>query len=376
MVSDLVRFIGGGRWATTVLTELTQTFPNLRIDWVCNSVTKEKQKIVKNLIAFENVSLVDKAHIFELSQPDKVIIASHSSQHCSDLLTLQNSAITLVEKPLYPHIYDFEALSSERKNSTFINLEFYNAFFISDFAKEISSFDVKSIKFIWHDPLEELRQSGERKNSEIYSSIFMDQLMHVMSISKRMGFDSSASKETKLDIKKQPNGIVRIFSTFHDVKIEISLSRFAEKRERKINVNNREILLDFSSKPIIKKSKCQQNEIHALKRPFPISQTLVKFINYPDQSDISSLSLESLMPEIKFCFDCENLFIESFSDESCLYSPAKGEVEPNLVYYAGIQYYQALLSLDVPLNIHYLKGFEGVKELLNWWYDYCNRPVN
>ena len=215
----------------------------------------------------------------------------------------------LIEKPLYPICSDFEVLSENKKSRTFLNLEFYNAFFISDFVNEIRSVDIKNIKFFWHDPLTENRDSEESKNSEIFSSIFMDQLLHVMSIAKLMKLDCNNYKEIKiLNNQNNPTGGIKICSDFGGVKVEISLSRFAKKRERKIDINSGKISLDFSSQPIIKKNGQFAKEISASGRMFPIAQTLTEFINYPNESNAFSLSVRSLMPEIKFCFDCGRSF--------------------------------------------------------------------
>ena len=101
MTCSHVRFVGGGRWATIVLTELVQTFPYLAIDWVCNSNADDKKEFIKNSSLFENTNAIDNKNIEELSKPDKVIIASHSIQHCSDLLLHGNNDVdVLIEKPI------------------------------------------------------------------------------------------------------------------------------------------------------------------------------------------------------------------------------------------------------------------------------------
>ena len=378
MTCSHVRFVGGGRWATIVLIELVQAFPNLTIDWVCNSNVNEKIEFIRRSSLFENVIPVDNKNIEELVQPDKVIIASHSSQHCTDLLMHGNDDVdVLIEKPLFPAFYDFEVLSEHEKGRTFMNLEFYNAFFISDFFYEIRSLDLENIKFFWHDPLTENRGSEESKNSEIYSSIFMDQLLHVMSICKLMKLDCNNFNEIKIIINNDnPTGGIKICSDFGEVKVEISLSRFAKKRERKIDINLGKMSLDFSSKPIIKENGQFIKEISASDRLFPIAQTLTEFINHPIESNAFSLSLRSLIPEIKFCFDCEDLFINNISDQLVSYTEGKqnlDKIEPNLVYYAGINYYRQKANSIPHSEIQYLKGNKGVQELLHWWHNSGNR---
>ena len=374
MTCSHVRFVGGGRWATIVLTELVQTFPYLAIDWVCNSNADDKKEFIKNSSLFENTNAIDNKNIEELSKPDKVIIASHSIQHCSDLLLHGNNDVdVLIEKPLYPNLSDFEILSEKKKRRTFLNLEFYNAFFISDFISQIRSLDIKNINFFWHDPLTENRDMEESKNSEIFSSIFMDQLLHVMSIAKLMKLDCTNCKQIKVfNNHSKPDGSINICADLGGVKVEISLSRFAKKRERIIDINLGEISLDFTSESIIKKKGKRVEEISASGRLFPISQTLTEFINYPNQSNAFSLSLRSLMPEIKFCFECEDLFIDKTSNQLDFYREGKKgqyKIVPNLVYYAGIMYYRKKTTSLPHSGIHYSKGFNGVQDLISWWHN-------
>lgn len=370
MICSHLRFVGGGRWATIVLTELAKEFPNLEIDWVCNSKFDERKNLIKNSPFLKGVNIFDKKNVSGLTNPDKLIIASHSSQHCLDLLTHKKDIPLLIEKPLFPTYSEFEALSQKDKNNTFMNLEFYNAFFISDFFNKIKSYDVKEIKFIWHDPLTEKREGEESKDSEIYSSIFMDQLIHVMSMVKLLKMKSYNSNKTQLEIGHDSNGCIRIVSEFDGVKIEISLSRFAKVRERIIDINSGEISLDFSSKPVVKESGRFLEEILSSGRLFPIAQTLSKFIKYSADENKLPLSLESLMPEISFCFECEDLFIKDISSRLDSYSISEEIAEmikPNLVYYAGIKYYKEIKESGMTSGIHFLKGIEGVRELLSWW---------
>ena len=369
MICSHLRFVGGGRWATIVLTELAKEFPNLEIDWVCNSKFDERQNLIKNSPFLKGVNIVDKKNVSRLINPDKLIIASHSSQHCLDLVVHKNDIPLLIEKPLFPTFSEFEALSQKDKNNTFMNLEFYNAFFISDFFNKIKSYDVKEIKFLWHDPLTEKREGEENKDSEIYSSIFMDQLIHVMSMVKLLKFKSYNSNKIQLETGQDSNGYIRIISEFDGVKIEISLSRFAKARERIIDINSGEISLDFTSKPVAKEDG-KYTEILPSGRLFPIAKTLSEFIEYSADGDPFPLSLESLMPEIRFCFECEDLFINDISRRLDSYLIDEQSVElikPNLVYYAGIKYYKEIIKKRVSSEIHFLKGMEGVKQLLNWW---------
>ena len=373
MSCNHIRFVGGGRWATIVLTELVQAFPWLTIDWVCNSDANKKIEIVRNSTVFKNVNPIDKENVEELAQPDKVIIASHSTQHCHDLLIHGNGgADVLIEKPLFPALSDFQTLPESKKSRVFFNMEFYNAYFISEFFNEIRSLDLENIEIVWHDPLTETRGSEESKGSEIYSSLFMDQLLHVMSICKVMKLETDNLNVIEIVTdNNSSDGGVKMYCDFGGVMTSISLSRFADMRERKIVINHGAVSLDFSSKPIIQENGEFLREIAASNRLFPIAQTLTDFVNYPENRDALALSLESLMPEIKFCFECEDLFVNYISNQLESYDKEECNVEafnPSLVYYAGILYYRQIVSSTSDPGIHYVKGGKGVEELLGWWH--------
>ena len=373
MTCNHVRFVGGGRWATIVLTELVQAFPRLTIDWVCNSDPNKQIPVIKGSSSFKNVNLIDNKNIEKLAEPDKVVIASHSSQHCRDLRIHGNGGTdVLIEKPLFPAFSDFETLSECEMRRIFLNMEFHNAYFISDFFNEVKSLDFEHIGIVWHDPLMENRSSEESKSSEIYSSIFMDQLLHVMSICKVMKLETNNVDIIRIVTDDDSlHGGVEIYCEFGSVMMCISLSRFAENRERKIVVDGGAVSLDFSSKPIIQKNGELLRKISAAGRLFPIAQTLTDFLTYPENRDALSLSLKSLLPEIEFCFECEDLFVDYISDQLDSYDEEKwnsGKVNPSLVYYAGILYYRQIGNSMSNPGIHYLRGDKGVKELLRWWH--------
>ena len=375
MICKHIRFVGGGRWATIVLTELVQLFPHLTIDWICNSNIRKKIDFKRGSTLFTKVNPVDNENIKELERPDKVIIASHSTQHCTDILSHGTEGVdVLIEKPLFPAFVDFESLSEAEMHRIFLNLEFYNAYFISDFSDEISLLDLEKIEFIWHDPLIEKRGSEESKCSEIYSSIFLDQLLHVISICKALKLKTSNFKISNIVSNNNSSiGSIEICCDLDGVSVLISLSRFANVRERKIIINDGAASLDFGSRPTVRKHGKPPLEITASSRLFPVAQTLSDFVRYPKQKNAFFLSLKSLIPEIKFCFACEDLFVDYMAeqlasikmDESDL-----GKVSPSLVYHAGVLYYRQTANSISDSEIQYLKGDKGVQELLCWWHNF------
>lgn len=377
MSCNLVRFIGGGRWATIVLIELFKTFPKVKVDWIYSLDVRDKEDIIikSPYLDFNNINLVNKADIGLLKEPDKFIICSHTSQHYKDLLVHDNGkSDILIEKPLFPTFSDFELLAELSKNRIFINLEFYNAYFINHFSNQVKQIELECIEIMWLDPLIEERVDNVTKYSEIYSSIFMDQLLHVVSILKKINL-LDVDNFTLIDVNcsDKRNGVIKIHSTCKDVDVTIFLSRFAEKRERKIVVNNGVLELDFSSLPVMNSEEIVK-PVGGLN---PVSQTLNNFINYQHESKTSLLSVNYLLPEIKYCFLCEDLYINNIdipSFENIENVEMFLDNNSMLIYYLGIIYYRAVVKDDKNNEaIHYVKGRDGVKMLLQWWLnDICD----
>ena len=81
---------------------------------------------------------------------------------------------------------------------------------------------------------------------------------------------------------------------------------------------------------------------------------------------MSTLSLQSLMPEIKFCFECEDAYTKIISDKLIIDTFNPDNITPDLSYYAGIMYYRMLPEQSPLKNIHFLKGEMGLSELGHW----------
>jgi len=372
-------FVGGGRWASIVLSELLKIAPDLLVDWVCYSKLNEKRNYLRNSQFIENVSLVDKKK-YNKSNNKKVIISSHSSQHYRDFFAyVDPDTQTLIEKPLFSSIQGYESILKEGYKNTFINLEFYYAYFIREFYQEIKSTSFKKIEFIWHDPLYEKRHMEETKYSEIYSSIFLDQLLHVMSICKAFNLNSENFKNISINYENLSNSdSVNIDFLSDNTYISVSLSRFSSSRERKIIVNDYEAELNFADKPNFYKNKEFVRELPLSDGLFPIGETLKNFLHFPHSIEIFNLSIESLLPFLRFCFECEEKFSQSLAKEISLLSKDNRSLkkfEPLFAYHAGIIYYQQLLELNPSCNIHFTRGDEGVSRLKDWWFTFIKSKI-
>lgn len=374
MSSKSLTFVGGGRWASIVLKELLKVAPNLLVDWVCKLKIKDKSTYLKSSEIFKNVSLNYKKKFYR-NKNSKIIIASHSSQHCKDLLTFADvNAEILIEKPLFSTIEDFDSIISAGIKNIFINLEFYYAYFIRDFYKEIESITFKKLEFIWHDPLYEKRINEDTKYSEIYSSIFLDQLLHVISICKVFKLDPESFTNITINKNNFPDSdCIKIDFLSGKTNISISLSRLASTRERKIILNNKAVELNFSEKPTIYIDQVFQRDLSVSDRLYPVAETLKKFLDFPNSTEISDISIESLLPFLRFCFVCEEKFIHSLVNEISLLSTNEMNSEsfkPIFAYHAGIMYYRQLLKLSSSCNIHFFKGDKGLSLLKGWWFKF------
>lgn len=372
MSCNHIRFIGGGRWATIVLSELVKLFPDVRVDWVCHSHLVAKKKFIKNDNIYNNVFLISRENIGQLKVPDKIVIASHSSQHCLDFIDSATHGVDiLVEKPLFYDFSDFHSLNSEFQSRVFFNLEFYNAFFLQDFRQMVQIIPLEKISIIWLDPLGEERKDEAEKFSEIYSSIFNDQLLHVLSICKALNLDVRNVKNLSVD-SKSPNNLNGIDITYDldDIAVTVSLSRFADKRERRIVLNSGVAELDFTTKPYLYQHGQLIKELTSSERMYPISHTLNNFLNQPEGIGTSQLSLKALMPEVELAFKCEALFIKNILDSIDVRPEAisgMDSINPDLVYFLGIMYYRYICDCPSQNFIHFLKGDTGVRELIKWW---------
>ena len=379
MSFERLTFVGGGRWASIVLKELLRVSPCLKVDWVCHSSFEDKKKYLKSSEIFKNVSLIDKKN-YRNCKNKKIIIASHSSQHCKDLFKYANvDSKILIEKPLFSSINDFESMHTRGLKNVFINLEFYFAYFVRDFYKEIEAIPFKKLEFIWHDPFYEKRATEKSKYSEIYSSIFLDQLLHVISIFKVFNLTPENFKNISVKKDNVPNSnSIKINFLSANTHISVSLSRFASIRKRKIILNDGELELYFSDKPLIYKNKVFEREISLSDGFFPVRETLKNFLNFPDSKEILEISTNSLLPFLRFCFKCEEKFVRSLSKDIDLLSLDKKDLkkfEPAFAYHAGIMYYQQLLRLNSSCDIHFIKGDKGLNRLKDWWLTFIESSV-
>ena len=366
-----IRFFGGGRWAKIILIEISKILPNYEINWITNLNRKEKKIFLNKFLQPERVTISQRKDLKNLKEPEKVVICSNSVNHQEDLISSLNlQAKILIEKPIFGNLKDFKKISIAKQKNIFLNLEFFNAFFIKSFFKKMSKEKINSIEFTWHDPLIESLGTRKKKYSEIFSSIFHDQLPHIFSILLRLHekkVNLSLNKIVLNDSNKNNNIILKL--KLNNILTSISISRFSKKRKREISINNGLYILDFAKKPkIFKKGKILEN-FKELKNDSPLKENLKKFFLEEEIENLNILSIYEFYPFLKLCFDCESKFKEVFEKISETEKKNKKFFKIMKVYYAGIIYFQESKNLKKTFHIHYSKnsrGFKGVNLLLSW----------
>jgi hypothetical protein len=111
---------------------------------------------------------------------------------------------------------------------------------------------------------------------------------------------------------------------------------------------------------------------------FPVGETLKNFLHFPDSKEILDISIDSLLPFLRFCFKCEEKFIQSLAQEiASLELDKKGpkELKPAFAYHAGIMYYQQMLKLNPSCDIHFIRGDKGLSELKDWWLTFIGSGI-
>ena len=99
----------------------------------------------------------------------------------------------------------------------------------------------------------------------------------------------------------------------------------------------------------------------------PLPQTIKNFFYYQKSfSSESPLSISSLIPEIEFCFKCENKFLNNISN--ILDSKENNQKIDSSVYYyyLGIMYYRYFIDGKKKVIPKYFKGEKGLAELIKW----------
>lgn len=284
-MKDEVILIGGGRWARVLLTIVRGLLSSdKRIIWVTTHGSEENRLwISENEI--QGVRVTQSLDTSELSVARFAIVANASSLHGETTNSLlQNGLHVLSEKPAAYTCDRLERniqISRERNLLFAVNLEFMYAEYIQRFSQEIDFERANHIVVRWEDPFCEVRH-GEVKHADVYTPVLHDQLPHCLSILSVL-FPEDEPEVANVSIA--PDSTFRVQLKIGRLTGVIILNRYGVKRVRKIQINEGDDELDFSSEPGEFKKAGRVVEKYSWKGDRPTTRSLKAFFEAAESGE-------------------------------------------------------------------------------------------
>ena len=242
--------MGGGRWARVLLNVARHLLPlETRIFW---GTTHGYDAAVsfRNAGNLSNITVVDSQQ-FAFGNLDAVVIATASHSHFSDARrSLDCGVPTLCEKPLAlnrQHALELVQQATHQGTLLGIDLEFFYANYVQEFAAAIVDIPIKGIDIEWHDPRIEQRH-GEMKHANFSVNIIHDIFPHCWSLLRCLSPQHSPQEINH--VRYHPSSGVQIAVELQaEIPCQINLGRQSKRRIRRIVINGGEAVLDFSTEP-------------------------------------------------------------------------------------------------------------------------------
>ena len=250
-----VALFGGGRWSRVLLPVIQSLLvEDAEILWVTkHGLERAEQWLRDNGLNDKAVSRVAVHTEIDLSSAavDSAVVATSPATHGAQVSKLLKHRIpTLCEKPFtldLEEAAELERIALDAECPLGVNLEMYFASFIEDFAAKVIGRDIRTIEVNWLDPWSESRY-GELKHGDVYTSSVDDMWPHCWSLFRRLF--PNCTVDSVEEVRYDPSsGLIQIAVRVNDVAVTVSLSRRADRRVRKIDVNHGEAVLDFSMEP-------------------------------------------------------------------------------------------------------------------------------
>ncbi|MDX1925779.1 MAG: Gfo/Idh/MocA family oxidoreductase [Pirellulaceae bacterium] len=245
-----VALIGGGRWSRVLLPVIQSLLTeDAEILWVTKHGYEHAGRWLINK-AIGRVAVRTEMD-WAAAAVDAAVVATSPATHGEQVShLLQHRIPTFCEKPF---TLDFEQavalhrMATEARCPLGVNLEMYFASFVEDFAAAVHGRYIREINITWLDPWSETRY-GETKHGDIYTSIVDDMWPHCWSLLRRLV--PNGNVDLIHDVRYEPNsGLVHITAQVDAIVATMALSRRADGRVRKIDVNRGEAVLDFGTEP-------------------------------------------------------------------------------------------------------------------------------
>jgi|GEM_PF-3572309 len=308
-----IAVIGGGRWSRVHISVLEDLLDaTSRILWITDhGHDKNLDYLAQKNYAKTSV----KRYIDDIEgiKIDGLIVATRSHTHEKYLrYALEKKIPALIEKPFAlsaSSASEFVAQAEDNNISIGSNLEFLYASYLQDFKSLCSSINIKTIECFWHDPFSETRY-GETKYSDICTPIAFDQAMHIWSLLHVLGYSTALNVE---DVQYRENSEILISARHDDVIIKLSLFRRAQEKQRKIVINDNELVLDFAPEPGTITTKDKSVIHNQWRNHRPMSASLSAFLKSIDKADDDwPAALRHIYPAIPFCEEIDILLQEQY----------------------------------------------------------------
>lgn len=255
---------GSGRWAKEIIKEINTHFPRIKNIFVLTKYKKQfagwaSKKIIKNIFFLSELKEIKNINC------NYGIVANKNKDHSNfSKYLLNNNFNILVEKPLFLNTAQYKKLlnlSYKRGNRVLISMQYMFAIYFYYLRKKIKNKKINSIKFLWLDKSNELK-NGLIKKHDLKINFTSDIFFHIYSILITLGIKQ---KITYFDKIKKINNYEKLVFGNKKLKIEVLSSRRSRTRKRIL-----EILLNDNSKLIVNFSKDLSLKVKVNNKPITV----------------------------------------------------------------------------------------------------------
>jgi predicted dehydrogenase len=249
-----IALVGGGRWGRVHASNLPRLLtPSDRVLWVSRHNQDALRKIIAQFAEhgpkFELLTSLDDALA---ERPAAALIITAPDTHVAVASVCLRSGIhTFIEKPLAFKASDAHSLINTAAKANLVlavGMHLLSASYLRHFKSQLVTRDIARISIRWFDPAHELRY-GESKRADDSTPLAHDIYPHLWSIVRVL---TGAMQQTIASASKHIAGSISIESSAGPVKIDAQFGRYADARERKIDLvfqDGGTAGLDFTEEP-------------------------------------------------------------------------------------------------------------------------------
>jgi hypothetical protein len=229
-----ILIIGNGRWANEIIKEILK------------NITVSKQlfifgnnKRVRNIVAKYKIYQINNLCKLKKTFFSHIIICNKTVDHFKYFNIIKDlNAKILIEKPLTTtdkenfQIYKFSKI---HKNKFFLSSQFFFSEFFSNVKNQLkkNKYKINNFKIIWHDKKNEMI-NGLKKNQNYKVDYLVDVFYHFFSIFNLL-LKPKKIIFSKIIKKRRGEYTFKI----NNIKIDLNISRKSEKRNRAIELKDK-----------------------------------------------------------------------------------------------------------------------------------------